>query len=262
MLRFHTLEQGERRLLQLNLRKGYLKQGEWFGSKIYLSQIQRLVLSERLAEDEEDSASSGASASSGWGGSMSDVRGTLRHSGRLAAPAPLRVRACRRMWRWLRCGCVWNADELGNDTTLYTLTICAQKNRWTRLFGLSSTSQVCVLDFGRPEEREHFLGYVQALLPLNVTVERRAGGGGALVAAAGSADGPSGAKQFEGLLLPLTLRSVPMLQPLQAVQTEVLTLLVSTWNMGDATAPPNLEAWLPRDAYDLYAVATQARQVK
>lgn len=279
MLSFHTLEQGERRLLLLNLRKGYLKQGEWFGSKVYLSQIQQLVLSERLAgEDDDDmhqsprSASEvGASASTSGGGSIGDLRSTSRLSGRLAAPMPLRVRMCRRLWRWLRCGCVWNGDELGDDTTLYTLTICAQKNRWTRLFGLSSTSQVSILDFGRPEERERFLGYVQALLPLNVNIERRAGGGGAL-GAGGGADGPllpqresssacearrprsSSATQIEGLSLPLSLRSVPTLQP---VQTEVLTLLVGTWNMGDATAPPSLEGWLPRDASDLYVVATQ-----
>ena len=37
LLRFHTTERGERRLLLLNLRKGYLKQGEWFGTKVYLS---------------------------------------------------------------------------------------------------------------------------------------------------------------------------------------------------------------------------------
>ena len=37
LLRFHTIERGERRLLLLNLRKGYLKQGEWFGTKVYLS---------------------------------------------------------------------------------------------------------------------------------------------------------------------------------------------------------------------------------
>ena len=78
----------ERRLLLLNLRKGYLKQGEWFGSKVYLSQIQQLVLSERLAGEEDDgmrqsprSASEvGASASTSCGGSIGDLRSTSHHS--------------------------------------------------------------------------------------------------------------------------------------------------------------------------------------
>ena len=37
-------ELGERRVLLLNLRKGYFKVGELFGTKVYLSQIQALKL--------------------------------------------------------------------------------------------------------------------------------------------------------------------------------------------------------------------------
>jgi len=45
--------------------------------------------------------------------------------------------------------------------------------------------------------------------------------------------------------------------PMRTIQTEPLSLFVGTWNMGDSVPPPALEGWIPREAHDLYAVATQ-----
>ena len=46
LLRFNTYEDGEGRRLLLNLRKGYFKHGDLFGTKIYLSQAQEVILDE------------------------------------------------------------------------------------------------------------------------------------------------------------------------------------------------------------------------
>jgi len=149
------------------------------------------------------------------------------------------------------------------------------------------------LDFASSDEREHFLSFVQALLPPSVMVTDmvtgRQEGSGRAPHAPGSTElaqhPPSEGEAAVGRGAPSCIagpRNLPPLAiarsrrgegsahasgegalgegypPQQTVRSEVLTLLVGTWNMGDATAPPNLEGWLPRDAYDLYAVATQA----
>lgn len=41
------------------------------------------------------------------------------------------------------------------------------------------------------------------------------------------------------------------------VRTERLSLWVGSWNMGDALPPASLDGWMPREAYDLYAVGVQ-----
>ena len=41
------------------------------------------------------------------------------------------------------------------------------------------------------------------------------------------------------------------------VKTEALSIFVGSWNMGEAVAPVSLDAWIIRDSYDLYAIATQ-----
>ena len=140
------------------------------------------------------------------------------------------------------------------------------------------------LDFASSDEREHFLSFVQALLPPSVMVTGRQEGSPRSPLAPRSAERvqhpPSEDEAAAGRGSPSCIAGPRNLPPLaiahsrrgessahalgaahpaqQTVRTEVLALIVATWNMGDATAPPNLEAWLPRDAYDLYAVATQA----
>ena len=137
------------------------------------------------------------------------------------------------------------------------------------------------LDFASSDEREHFLSFVQALLPPSVTVTGRQEGTPRALLALNSAEhlahlAPPDCEAAVGRGSPVAgphnVPSLAISRPpsgsssphafaegykARPVRTEVLTLLVGTWNMGDSTAPPNLEAWLPRDAYDLYAVATQ-----
>ena len=172
MLRFHTVEQvaayhpsrprtrclprrtpaaqGERRPLILNLRKGYLKQGEWFGSKIYLSQVQSAALGECMAGEEEaylyqqqqqqqqqqQAEGTRTSSAAASGGAASAPAQTPASRQQRLAP-----RVAHRAARWLRCRCLEAAD-VGDGERLYTLSVVYQQHRWARLFGLSTISHV------------------------------------------------------------------------------------------------------------------------
>ena len=119
-------------------------------------------------------------------------------------------------------------------------------------------------DFGSDDERQRLLSFLTPLLPLTVTVRHKAAGGlllPALAAAAGRRRRRGGSGDDDGAGVGLRRRSVSSSSEgsasASAPTTEVLSLFVGSWNMGDAPAPASLDAWLPRDAHDVYVVATQ-----
>ena len=275
MVRFATVEGGARKGLVLHLRKGYLKHGDAFGTKIYLSQIQAITLHECAADadgavDDDDAAAAAAAAID------DDVEaaryGAERYaddappSERLTPPSQRRVGPVTACLRWLRrCGARAGADGYDGER-VYRLRVRAQQHlgwRLKRIFGLALHEQSVYFDFGSDDERQRLLSFLTPLLPLTVTVRHKAAGGAAPLSPLqlGGGGGGSGSGDDDGAGVGLRRRSVSSSSEgsasASAPTTEVLSLFVGSWNMGDAPAPASLDAWLPRDAHDVYVVATQ-----
>ena len=169
--------------------------------------------------------------------------------------------------RWLRrCGRARGADGYDGER-VYRLRVRAQQHlgwRLKRIFGLALHEQSVYFDFGSDDERQRLLSFLTPLLPLTVTVRHKAAGGPLLPLSPlqlGGGGGGSGSGGDDGAGVGLRRRSVSSSSEgsasAAAPTTEVLSLFVGSWNMGDAPAAAALDAWLPRDAHDVYVVATQ-----
>ena len=250
LVRFDTLDDaGDQRRLLLNLRKGYFKHGELFGTKIYLSQITDVLLDEtdmwqaqrayQLAADAADaaaapSASAAVAAAVAAGAdpdpdaavdaaesgavhatrSVSFVDATVSGAGSLPSSgardfeaaaryhrrrryhleggedekrsAPVRMallvsRTVERGRRWVRNALLASSDGADDPDaadldesagTLYSCIVYARSTtaQWKHVFGLSSRPRAVCLDFRRPDERDRFISFVEALLPPSITI--------------------------------------------------------------------------------------------
>jgi hypothetical protein len=200
LLRFRTIEAGEVRRLLLNLRKGYFKHGDIFGTKVYLSQVQEVILDEldvmRLGGAIESSER--VSSSDEEGGHASSSRARVNHAPaarfgarvasrhervrrradrfadggsteRRAGPVRLilsAIRGAQKMGRFITGRGIDPGEADDASDVLYSVIVHAKTTSgWKWMFGLTSRSQTVVLDFRRPDERARFISFVEALLP-------------------------------------------------------------------------------------------------
>ena len=186
------MEAGESRRLLLNLRKGYFKHGDFFGTKIYLSQVHEVILDEvDVLQLERGSASSDEE-----GVPMSSQQARLARAvprpskihrsdrlpedAALPLPRPGPVRAALAMIQVAHQAIrsfarIFASDaaepEDATDPQVYSVIVHAKATSgWKWVMGLTSRSHTVILDFRRPDERLRFISFVEALLPPSIAV--------------------------------------------------------------------------------------------
>ena len=190
LIRFDTLDElGDHRRLLLDLRKGYFKQGEIFGTKIYLSQVTDVLLDESDAAVDDKLVDRGEARREALRrvhrGFATDAE-DLATDGSEQRPTPERLalaltRTLEHTRRWLRDALAYwrdgpsaqhSDDDQDGTGMLYSCIVHAHTTtaRWKTLFGLSSKPRAVCLDFRRPDERDRFIAYVEALLPPSIRI--------------------------------------------------------------------------------------------